>query len=308
MSVIRAWRHRWRIILVIVVIPVLLGVAAWQGVAVMRAHAIQAPGTRKYANLEYARVNGRAIRLDLYVPLNVQAKYPVIVWIHGGSWTERTKDEVNPAFGLTPGRYAIAAIDFRQSTQAPFPAQIHDCKAAIRWLRAHAAEYRLDPDHIAVWGDSSGGHLAALLGVSGDVAELEGNEGNAGFSSRVQCVVDCYGPTDLVEAVEMPEDAQNIQIRAVVTRLLGGDEVQKAAQASPVTYVSPDDPPFFILHGDQDQIIPVEQSRELDTALRAAGVSSQLTVVPGEGHNLRFVYAAERLDAVQRFLDASLAR
>ena len=178
--------------------------------------------------------------------------------------------------------YAVASINYRFSQHAVFPAQIEDCKAAIRWLRANAAKYHLDPDHIGVWGASAGGHLVALLGTTGGVKDLEGQGGNLDQSSRVQCVVDWFGPTELTTMGE-----QGDKPGSPVALLIGGpapENKQKARKASPLTYVSKDAAPFLIMHGDKDNVVPLRQSELLAEALKKAGVEVTLQVVKGNGH------------------------
>ena len=147
-------------------------------------------------DLEYVEGGHERNRLDLYLPEKAEDRLPLIVWIHGGAWYAGSKEGC-PAVPFAAKGYAVASINYRLSQHAIFPAQIEDCKAAIRWLRANAAKYNLDPDHIGVWGASAGGHLVALLGTTAGVKELEGQGGNLDQSSRVQCVVDWFGPTDL---------------------------------------------------------------------------------------------------------------
>lgn len=218
-------------------------------------------------------------RLDLYVP-RADKPLPLIIWVHGGGWEAGSK-EGNPALNLLARGYAVAGINYRYSKHAPFPAQIHDCKAAVRFLRANAGKYRLDPDRFGVMGASAGGHLVALLGTSGDVPDLDGDGGNTGVSAKVQAVCDWFGPTDLVR-LSPPAAKSN-----AVTRLLGGDTGTKndvAKAADPITYVSKGDPPFLILHGDQDGLVPLNQSELLHAALGKAGVPSELVVFKGAGH------------------------
>ena len=147
-------------------------------------------------DIEYARVGNKSLKLDLYVP-DGAGPFPVIVWVHGGGWTSGDKalSASGPQVRQTARGYAVASINYRFSQEAKFPAQIEDCKAAVRWLRAHAAEHNLDPARIAVWGDSAGGHLASLMGASGGASDLEGDEGNLDYSSRVEAVVDWFGPS-----------------------------------------------------------------------------------------------------------------
>jgi acetyl esterase/lipase len=178
--------------------------------------------------------------------------------------------------------YAAASINYRLSQQALFPAQIEDCKAAIRWLRANAKKYHLDPRHIGVWGASAGGHLVALLGATGGVKDLEGEEGNLDQSSRVQAVVDWFGPTDFATIGKGLSDP-----KSPVSRLIGGspqENKEKAAKASPITYVGKDAAPTLIMHGDKDNLVPISQSEELAAALKKAGVEVTFQVVKGNGH------------------------
>ena len=147
-------------------------------------------------DLPYKRIGGETLTLDLYRPEKISGPLPVIIWIHGGGWNRGRKERC-PAVALVDDGFAVASVDYRLSSVAPFPAQIQDCKAAVRWLRANASTYHLDPDNVGVWGNSAGGHLAALLGTSGGVSELEGDGDNMQYSSRVQAVCDVAGPVDL---------------------------------------------------------------------------------------------------------------
>src|SRR5262249_39045436 len=156
-------------------------------------------GTKVHKDLEYVQGGHERQRLDLYVPERADTPLPVIVWIHGGAWMGGSKDGGVPALPFLGKGYAVASVNYRLSQHAVFPAQIQDCKAAIRWLRANAKTYNLDPERIGVWGASAGGHLVALLGTSGGVEDLEGKGGNADQSSRVQAVVDFFGPTDFLQ-------------------------------------------------------------------------------------------------------------
>src|SRR5208337_2774380 len=156
------------------------------------------PGVKVQRNIEYVENGHERNRLDLYLPEKAEGRLPLIVWIHGGGWRAGNKENP-PGLGLVGHGYALASINYRYSQQAVFPAQIEDCKAAIRWLRANAKKYNLDTKHIGVWGASAGGHLVALLGTTGSVKELEGTGGNLDQSSQVQCVLDWFGPTDFAK-------------------------------------------------------------------------------------------------------------
>ena len=238
-------------------------------------------GVQVLRDLAYVEGGHERNRLDLYLPQKAEGRLPLIVWIHGGAWMTGSKEGC-PAVWFSTRGYAVASINYRLSQHAVFPAQIEDCKAAIRWLRANAAKYHLDPDHVGVWGASAGGHLVAMLGTSGGVKELEGQGGNLDQSSRVQCVVDWFGPTDLVTMAGGHNNPDSPE-----SRLIGGpvqENQEKARKASPLTYVSKDSAPFLIMHGDQDKVVPPQQSRVLAEALKKAGVEVKLQMVEGNGH------------------------
>ena len=249
------------------------------------------PDVNVQRNLVYKRVNGQSLLLDIYSPKSITHPLPVALWIHGGGWS-RGRKEQRPPVDLMAHGYAIVSIDYRLSEEAPFPAQIEDCKAAVRWLRANAATYHLDPDHIGAWGHSAGGHLAALLGTSGGVAALEGDGDNSGYSSRVQAVVDISGPTDILslyEGVANATEGPGRRARSFIEQFLGGTPEEnraKAIAASPITYISKDDPPFLVIHGENDLSIPVSQSEIFVQKLKAAGVDGTLVVAEGRGHGV----------------------
>jgi acetyl esterase/lipase len=234
-------------------------------------------------------------KLDLYLPESAGQARPLVVWIHGGRWNGGEKYRAYPAQILTDAGFAVASIDYRFSSDAPFPAQIYDCKGAIRWLRAHASDYGLDPDRIGVWGRSAGGHLAALVGTTGDLPDLEGDVGgNLDCSSRVQAAADYYGPTDAFTFAEYADDCGSGEppllgrclgeIMAHVNDPAWSHWVNVARLASPVYSVTPDDPPFFIGHGTADTRCPPSQSQELYDRLIAAGVQATLDLVPNAEH------------------------
>jgi acetyl esterase/lipase len=246
-------------------------------------------------DVEYGRAGDRSLKLDLVYPKSASDKpRPVVVFIHGGGWQGGSKSAGIPQLAMLALKedYFCASVDYRLSGEAIWPAPIHDCKAAIRWLRAKAKKYNLDPDKIGVWGSSAGGHLVSLLGTSGGVKELEGPCGSPDQSSRVTCVVDFCGPSDF-SAISESSGAV-----APVTRLLGGpleEKKDEAKAASPVTYVSHDDPPFLIVHGDEDHLVPMRQAETLHAALQKAGVSSILLKVEGCGHGIGGPEVAQRV-------------
>ncbi|NIA21582.1 MAG: alpha/beta hydrolase fold domain-containing protein [Anaerolineaceae bacterium] len=158
-------------------------------------------GVKAFGDLEYAKVGERPLLLDLYVPEKAEGPLPLVVWVHGGGWRAGNKRFCR-ALPMTRRGYAVASIGYRLSGEAPMPAQIYDCKAAVRWLRAKAGKYNIDPKRIGAWGASAGGHLVALMGTSGGLKDLEGDLGNADQSSRVQAVCDFFGPSDLISIFE----------------------------------------------------------------------------------------------------------
>jgi acetyl esterase/lipase len=225
-------------------------------------------------------------RLDLYLPERASPA-PLIVWIHGGAWMEGCKEDDLPRDYLAQG-YALASLNYRLSQHARFPAQIEDCKAAVRWLRGHAADFNLNPEHIAAWGPSAGGHLAALLGTTGEVREFEVGE-NLGFSSRVQAVVDYFGPTDFLQmdAYRLPDGMLHDPAESPESLLVGGPiqlNREAVARANPLTYLTEQAPPFLIVHGDRDPLVPHHQSQLLAAALEKAGVPVTFYTVRGGGH------------------------
>ena len=210
----------------------------------------------------------------------------------GGAW--RSGDKRNcPALRFLSQDYVVASVNYRLSQVATFPAQIEDCKAAIRWLRANAERFHIDSQRVGVWGSSAGGHLVALLGTSGEVSSLEGELGHPDQSSRVQAVCDFYGPTDFLQmdAHKLPTSSfLHDNADSPESKLVGGP-IQKhpdrVAAANPITYVTPDDPPFLIVHGDVDPLVPAHQSELLHAALKAKNVKTQLHIIKGAGHGFK---------------------
>ena len=279
-------RNAW---LVIIILAVTLCDATAQPVRA-RDRSIKTVDAEVQRGLVYKRIDGRALTLDLYYPREASGPSPVILWIHAAGWSRGGKQHI-PILSFVSDGYALTSIELRPSGEAPFPAQIEDCKAAVRWLRGNAAKYNLDPDRIGAAGHSGGGHLSALLGTSGGVQELEGNGDNMSYSSRVQAVCDVSGPSDLLRLYHDASDPSTRTRRKDISNidaLLGGPAEQnktKAIAASPITYVSKDDPPFLIIHGENDHSVPVSQGELLAAALKAAGVETTLEVTP-RGHSV----------------------
>jgi acetyl esterase/lipase len=228
-------------------------------------------------------MDGFPLRADLYFAREPAGPAPLLIFIHGGSWSGGSK-EGGLGFGGIPTftelGYTLASIDYRLAPDYKMPAMIQDVKCAVRSFRAHAAEYGIDPDRIGVIGVSAGGHLAAMLGTTDETAGLDVGE-YAGYSSRVQAVVDMAGPTDL----RAPFTADSIQ---VAERVFGTSDPSNPifAAASPITWVTPEDAPFLIIHGEDDQVVPLAQSNILFERLTAAGVEARMVVVRNAGHGL----------------------
>jgi acetyl esterase/lipase len=259
-------------------------------------------------DVDFGKGGERPLKLHIVRPkAPPKEAMPVVVYIYGGGWKAGSRDAgIRPLTRFAQRGYFGASIEYRLSQEARFPAQIEDCKCAIRFLRAKAREYGLDPDRIGVWGPSAGGHLAALVGTSGDVKELEGSGGWPEQSSRVQAVVDWFGPTDFLKMGrnKIDHDAAN----SPESQLIGGaiqENKEKVSRANPITYVSKDDPPFLIMHGDKDPLVPHHQSEILVEALKKAGVDVTFKTVEGAGHG----FGGRDIDAkVDAFFDRHLRK
>jgi acetyl esterase/lipase len=275
------------------------------------------PPTREHRDVPYATASP-AQRFDLYLPAEGNGPFPLVVWIHGGGWErgDRRLRDASPAEALLTRGFAVASISYRLSSEAVFPAQIHDVKAAVRHLRAQAPALGLDGSRIALWGESAGGHLAALAGTSADVATFDDPAlGNNGVSSRVQAVIDFYGPTSFPT---FDRDAQTARCQrriagpeSTASRLIGapvGANTSAALKASPIAYVSPNAPPFLIQHGKADCMVPWQQSEALANALRAtiSPADVQLQYFDGEEHGGASFTSPANIDRVVAFLRRSL--
>jgi acetyl esterase/lipase len=266
-----------------------------------------------HLGVPYAAIPGvRPLELDLYLPPTGD-RVPVVVFLHGGGWRVGSRHAAGPAYrGASPTPFervaqagvAVASVDYRLSGEATWPAQLHDVKAAVRWLRSRADELGLDPERIGAWGESAGGHLAELLGLVTD-PWLEGDVGIVGTSSAVSVVVAWYAPSDLA-AVAADLGADPLDPATREAQLLGAPapEVRElAAQASPISHVGPDAPPFLLLHGGADRLIPCVQSERFHAALVEAGVEAELDLYEDADHMwLGSAEAAET--AIDRTIEA----
>jgi acetyl esterase/lipase len=265
--------------------------------------------TPRYKDVVYATVEGKDLALDIYLPAGV-ATPPLLVWVHGGAWRSGTKASVPMAF--IDNGFATASLDFRQSTDARFPAQVHDIKAAIRFLRAKAGEFGYRVDRIAIGGSSSGGHLAALVGVTNGDKELEGTVGTClQQSSSVNAILDYYGASNLMTILSQ-STPHGLSVREpALDLLIGGrpDKVEALAKlASPVNHVDKDDPPLLLIHGDQDPQMPINQAHELQGAYERLGLDVQFDVVHGGAHGGDLFFAPEHLNRALAFLHRTIGR
>lgn len=256
-------------------------------------------------DLVFAEVGGQKLKLDLYLP-PTRERAPLVVWIHGGGWRGGSRNAPRIA-EITNHGFALASISYRLTDKAIFPAQIHDCKAAVRWLRANADRFGYNAEWIAVAGSSAGGHLALLMGTSGGVKEIEGNVGdNLNQSSTVQAVIDYYGPSDFVlRGRTQPGRAYTNESGSFA--LLGGVEGKKLdrrteAFASPATYVSADDPPLLIFHGKVDTTVLLDQSEHIAKLYADAGLKVELVVLEKAGHGGKAFFEGQHFDKTQQFL------
>jgi len=243
-------------------------------------------------------------KLDIYYPQE-GGPWPVILYVHGGGWSEGDKAEGAGWRGLNDQGYLVVSVNYRMAAEAKFPVMIEDVKCAVRYLRANSAVYNLDPDHIAAIGASAGGHLVALLGTADETASWDNGE-YAEQSSKVQAVVPMAGIFDFVN--ELP-NGLNSAVHYAFGKL-GGTRTPEMESASPVSHISADDPPFLILHGDNDGVVPVAQSENFHAQLTAAGVPSTLIIVQGGDHGLQGPQITptqeEIFAAINMFLETNL--
>jgi acetyl esterase/lipase len=250
-------------------------------------------------NLVYGKGGDTDLLLDLAMPKSGAGPFPAVMFLHGRGWREGSRQDMGQFIeGMAGMGYVSVTVEYRLVPAARFPAQVEDCKAAVRWLRANAAKYRIDPDHIGVVGFSAGGHLASMLGVTGPGDGLDGSGGNADQSSRVQAVVSFFGPTDF-STRDWPADLE----REVIVPFLGGTIAERPdayRKASPYNYVTKDAPPFLFFHGSEDELVPVDQSKRLADKLKSAGVPVQLVILDGERHGFS---DANNQKAMRQMLD-----
>lgn len=250
-------------------------------------------GVKVIRDLQYGPDKTRS--LDLYLPQDLKTKPPLLVWIHGGGWRGGSKSRVYPVLlKLTGEGYAVASVEYRLNGLKGHPEHTHDCKGAIRWLRANAEKYGYNAKRIGIAGGSAGGHIVLMLGMTAGVKEMEGTVGgNEKQSSRVQAVVNLFGPTSFDLFAK-----ENARFRGRYK-----DAVKLYKSASPLTYLSKDDAPVLTLHGTDDRLVPVSQAKLLHKKYKAAGLESHLHIIEGAGHGGRQFSDGERYGLVKGFLD-----
>jgi acetyl esterase/lipase len=258
-------------------------------------------------DLVYGKGGDVELKLDLAMPKDGDGPFPAVVFIHGGGWRDGNRQQLTETIRTVAARgYVAVTISYRLVPSAVFPAQIEDCKAAIRWLRANAPKYKINPERIGAVGFSAGAHLACLLGTTDKNDGLEGNGGNADQSSRVQAVVSFFGPTDFTRK-DWSDDVE----QKYIAPFMGGSFKDKAEQyrkASPITYATKDDPPCLFFHGTEDKVVGIRHSRALTEKLKSVGVEARLVELEGEGHGWRGEKLFESLKQMQSFLDERLKK
>lgn len=255
-------------------------------------------------DIEYGKVGDVSLRLNIVRPKDAKDPLPVIVFIHGGGWNSGNKDDDTGLLcGFAKQGYVGVSVEYRFVDVARFPAQIEDCKCAIRFLKANAEQYGIEADRIGVWGDSAGGHLAALLGTSGGVKELEGRGGWQDTSSSVNAVCDWYGPVGLAD-IPLSDDHPYSQLLGSTPRA----NPELARLSDPVSFISEDDPPILIMHGDKDELVPIVLSEQFYQKLKQGGVDATMETVKGAGHGNGFWGNMEIYGKVLGFFNKTLKK
>jgi acetyl esterase/lipase len=268
-------------------------------------------------DLVYGKGGDKDMKLDMASPVGIKGPVPCIVCVHGGGWRTGSRQDLSKPMPQLGGKkslielvaskgYVSVSISYRLSAEAKFPAQIEDCKAAVRWLRANAKKYNIDPDRIGAVGFSAGGHLVCLMGAAGKNDGLEGKGGNPDQSSQVQAVVSFFGPTDFTV-----KNWSAFVEKQMMEPFLGASYEKDPAvykKASPITYVNKNDPPFLFIHGTKDTLVHIEQSEKMHKKLQEVGVSSQLIRMEGLGHGWGGKDALKSFDDTLKFFAEKLKK
>ena len=255
--------------------------------------------------VEYGEAGGKPLQLDIYRPKSLTRAVPGLVFIHGGGWRQGKRSDYRYyCVRFAKRGYVVTSVSYRLVQEAPFPAAVQDVKCAVRWLRANASRYNVDPDQLAVLGGSAGGHLSMMVGYSSDVPELEGYGGNPGAGSRVQAVVNFYGPTDLTSEYARKHEV----VRGFFANKSYEEVPEQYRLASPMTHVTSDDPPTLIFQGTIDELVPVEQADRLAAKLEQAGVPYVYARLAGWPHTMDLAQSVNDHCCwyIERFLDRYL--
>ena len=255
-----------------------------------RRNTVNIPeGVTVHKDLIYGQVGERKLPLDLYLPPDTSSPVPVVIWVHGGGWRGGAKGGGGRALNMSKRGFAVVDIEYRLSGEAIFPAQIEDCKTAVRWIRANATKYNLDPDRIGAWGSSAGGHLVAMMGLTHDEKVFE-TDNHSEYSSRIHVVCNWFGPTNFLRMNDFEGRIDHDAPGSPESKLVGGaiqENKEKVAAADPITYVSKNDPPMLIMHGEKDMSVPYNQSELLYAAMQKAGLDATLYKVVNADHGFR---------------------
>jgi acetyl esterase/lipase len=286
--------------------------ACFVGAARLTSAAEPAVNVVLEENITYGKGGAKDLHLDLARPEPVTGVHPALVFIHGGGWAGGSRAGYKGLIQVAAKRgYVAVTVQYRLTdpdkqgkAKNPFPAQIEDIKCAVRWLRANAEKYHIDPNRIGVTGESAGGHLSLLVGVTGSEKKFDGTGGNPDAPSQVQAVVNYFGPTDLARMYGYEK-----RVDRLLDTLIGGTPQERADQyksASPVTYVTKDVCPILSIHGTVDKLVPVDQAVEFDAAMKKAGATSELIILEGEGHGFRGPANQKAREATFAFFDKHL--
>jgi acetyl esterase/lipase len=256
-------------------------------------------------NVEYSNPDNQHLQLNIASPKNLTGSAPAILCIHGGGFRAGNREGYNGlCIKLAQRGFVAATVTYRLAPKYQFPAAIHDVKAAVRWLRANAGTYHIDPQKIGVTGDSAGGHLAQFLGVTAGVPEFEGDGGNGNQSSAVTCVVNRYGPSDFAKSY-----AKSVDAAEVLPLWLGGNletALPRHIRASPLNWVNPNAAPTFLLHGTDDKYVAYEQAVWMRDRLTACGVEVELRTFEGAGHGFKGADAEQAEKSMVEFFEKHL--